>query len=236
MSLHGRTSISMQPRAILSWSSGKDSAMSLYRVSKRGDFQVACLLTTITDQFHRVSMHGVREELLELQADSLGYSLEKVMIPYPCPNDVYEQKMREILSAWKSRGVTHAIFGDLFLEDIRKYREERLAQLDITPIFPLWHEDTTSLAKEMLEVGFRAIVTCVDPKKLDPAFAGREFNQSFLNDLPSEVDRCGENGEFHTFVYDGPIFRKPIPVKVGEIVLRDGFQFADVTLSNTLSV
>jgi len=181
-------------------------------------------------------MHGVREELLELQADSLGYSLEKVMIPYPCPNDVYEKKMREILSAWKSRGVTHAIFGDLFLEDIRKYREERLAQLDITPIFPLWHEDTTSLAKEMLEVGFRAIVTCVDPKKLDPAFAGREFNQSFLNDLPSEVDRCGENGEFHTFVYDGPIFRKPIPVKVGEIVLRDGFQFADVTLSNTLSV
>jgi uncharacterized protein (TIGR00290 family) len=181
-------------------------------------------------------MHGVREELLELQADSVGYSLEKVMIPYPCPNEVYEEKMRKVLSVWKSRGVTHAIFGDLFLEDIRKYREERLSQLDITPIFPLWHEDTASLAREMLQVGFRAVVTCVDPKKLEPTFTGRQFDQSFLNSLPAEVDPCGENGEFHTFVYDGPIFRKAIPVKVGEVVLRDGFQFADLTLSKPLTM
>lgn len=205
--------------------------MTLYRVMRAKEFEVSCLLTTITDEFHRVSMHGVREELLDLQAQSVGIPLEKVRIPYPCPNQVYEEKMAEALSKWKSKGVTHAIFGDLFLEDIRKYREEKLSLVDIRPVFPLWFENTSKLAREMLEVGFRSIVTCVDPKKLDPSFAGRRFDESFLKDLPSSVDPCGENGEFHTFVYDGPVFKAPIPVSVGVIVARDGFQFADVTLS-----
>lgn len=215
-------------KAILSWSSGKDSAMTLYRVHKKREFEIVCLLTTITDQFHRISMHGVREELLEAQSQSLGYPIEKVMIPYPCPNQVYEEKMANALSVWKSKGVRHIIFGDLFLKDIRKYREEKLSQANMTAVFPLWLEDTTALAREILRLGFRAVVTCVDPTKLEPAFAGRPFDESFLRSLPPQVDPCGENGEFHTFVYDGPIFKQPIPVKVGESLTRDGFVFADL--------
>jgi uncharacterized protein (TIGR00290 family) len=220
--------MSKSPKALLSWSSGKDSAMAFYRILKSREYEVTGLLTTISDQFHRVSMHGVREELLEKQAAATGRQLEKVMIPYPCPNAVYEERMREVLTRWKTRGVSHAIFGDLFLEDIRRYRENKLSQVGITPVFPVWGADTASLAKEMLDVGFRAVITCVDPRKLDPKFAGREFNQSLLRELPKSVDPCGENGEFHTFVYDGPIFKEPIPIRVGEIVNRDGFQFADV--------
>jgi uncharacterized protein (TIGR00290 family) len=215
-------------KAILSWSSGKDSAMALYRVLKAKDYEIVCLLTTITDQFHRVSMHGVREELLDVQAESLGYQLEKVMIPYPCPNQVYEQKMASVLSVWKAKDVRHVIFGDLFLGDIRKYREEKLAQIDMTPVFPLWMSDTKQLAWEMLKAGFRAVITCVDPKKIAPAFAGRFFDESFLKSIPPQVDPCGENGEFHTFVYDGPVFKRPISVRVGELVTRDGFVFADI--------
>ena len=192
--------LAMVPRAILSWSSGKDSAMALHRILTTKQLEVVCLVTTVTDRYHRVSMHGVREELLDLQAKSLGYEIEKVQIPYPCPNEIYEEKMRRLLSKWKEQGVSHVIFGDLFLEDIRKYREEKLAQIGLTPVFPLWREDTTILAKEMIRVGFRGLVTCVDPKKLDPGFVGRQFGDSFLNDLPPEVDPCGENGEFHTFV------------------------------------
>jgi len=173
-------------------------------------------------------MHGVREELLEKQAESLGIQLQKVMIPYPCPNTVYEEKMRETLESWKIKGVTHVIFGDLFLEDIRKYREEKLALLDLTPLFPVWGRNTSALAREMIATGFRAILSCVDPSKLDPSFAGRQFDLSLLNDLPEGVDPCGENGEFHTFVYDGPIFKKTIEVEVGERVNRDGFEFADI--------
>ncbi|MGA3107974.1 MAG: diphthine--ammonia ligase [Candidatus Bathyarchaeia archaeon] len=218
-----------RPKAILSWSSGKDSAMALHRTLAAKELEVVCLLTAISDAFHRVSMHGVREELLELQAESVGIQLQKVMIPYPCPNAVYEEKMREVLSLWKGKGITHVIFGDLFLEDIRKYREEKIAQIDLTPVFPVWGKDTATLAREMLGVGFRAIICCVDPRKLDAQFAGREFNSSLLRDLPENVDPCGENGEFHTFVYDGPILKKSIPVQVGERVMRDGFQFADLT-------
>jgi len=219
-----------QPKAILSWSSGKDSAMALYRSLASKQFEVVCLLTTLTEQFRRVSMHGVREELLDRQAESLGITLEKVLIPYPCPNAVYEEKMRNTLSLWKEKGVTHVIFGDLFLEDIRRYREANLSRIDLTPVFPVWGTDTASLAREMLEVGFRAVLTCVDPRKLDGKFAGRQFDISLLGDLPQTVDPCGENGEFHTFVYDGPIFRESIRVEVGQSVLRDGFQFADVLL------
>jgi uncharacterized protein (TIGR00290 family) len=173
-------------------------------------------------------MHGVREELVEMQAESLGLHLQKLMIPYPCPNTVYEEKMRETLQRWKEKGVTHVIFGDLFLEDIRRYREEKLSLLDLTPVFPVWGRDTARLAREMIAAGFRAIISCVDPRKLDPNFAGRQFDSSLLRDLPERVDPCGENGEFHTFVYDGPIFKKPIRVEVGERVKRDGFQFADI--------
>ncbi len=222
-------------KAILSWSSGKDSAMALYRVLKRNGFEIACLLTTVTEDFHRVSMHGVREELLDAQAESLGCRVEKVLIPYPCPNSLYEETMANVLSVWKSKGVRHVIFGDLFLEDIRKYREERLSQIGMSPVFPLWKEDTATLARQMLRLGFRALVTCVDPKKLDPSFAGREYDQAFLNDLPANVDPCGENGEFHTFTYDGPVFTKSIPVQVCERVLRDGFQFADLTLRGSMN-
>jgi uncharacterized protein (TIGR00290 family) len=220
-------------KAVLSWSSGKDSAMALYRVLKSKDFEITCLLTTITDRFHRISMHGVRENLLDAQAQSLALPIEKVMIPYPCPNEIYEKKMANVLSALKSKGARHVIFGDLFLEQIRRYREKKLAQIDVAPVFPLWMEDTRKLAKEMLEVGFRAVVTCVDPRKLKPEFAGRPFDESFLGSIPANVDPCGENGEFHTFVYDGPVFREPIPIEVGSVVLRDGFQFADVTLANS---
>jgi uncharacterized protein (TIGR00290 family) len=177
-------------------------------------------------------MHGVREELLEMQARSTGQQLEKVMIPYPCPNVVYEERMKEALTRWMKKGISHVVFGDLFLEDIRRYREQKLAQLGLIPVFPLWSRDTASLAREILKVGFRAVITCVDPKKLDPKFAGHEFNNSLLTDLPKGVDPCGENGEFHTFVYDGPIFKEPISIRVGEIVDRDGFQFADIIPNN----
>ena len=220
-------------KAILSWSSGKDSAMALYRVLRSEEFEVVCLLTTVTDRFRRVSMHGVREELIDAQAISLGYHMEKMMIPYPCPNEVYEEKMANFLSGWKSKGVSHVIFGDLFLEDIRKYREQKLSQIDMTPVFPLWGENTAALAREMLSVGFKAVLTCVNPKVLEPRFAGHFFDETFLNDIPAEVDPCGENGEFHTFVFDGPIFHKPITVKTGETISRDGFLFTDVEQAGT---
>jgi len=202
--------------------------MALHRVLEAKGLEVVCLITTITDTFHRVSMHGVREELLDSQANSVGYPLEKVRIPYPCPNETYEQQMLNVLSRWKAKGVSHVIFGDIFLEDIRKYREEKLAQIGLKPVFPLWRENTTILANEIIGSGFRSVITCVDPKKLDPRYAGRQFDRSLLKDLPPQVDPCGENGEFHTFVYDGPIFKDPIPVVMGKSVLRDGFQFVDV--------
>jgi uncharacterized protein (TIGR00290 family) len=220
-------------KAALSWSSGKDSAMALYRILKGKDFEIACLLTTISDRFHRISMHGVRESLLDAQAHSLNLPIEKVMIPYPCPNETYEEKMAKVLSSLKAEDVTHVIFGDLFLQEIRKYREENLTRIGMTPVFPLWSEDTSRLAREMIEVGFRAVITCVDPRKLNPAFAGCHFDQSFLEGIPANVDPCGENGEFHTFVYDGPIFTKRIPIEIGEIVMRDGFRFADVSLADS---
>jgi uncharacterized protein (TIGR00290 family) len=202
--------------------------MALHRVQRSKNFEIVCLFTTITDQFHRISMHGVREELLDAQAQSVGYPIEKVVIPYPCPNQVYEERMANFLSVWKSKGVRHVIFGDLFLEEIRNYREHKLSQIGMTPVFPLWGEDTAELAREMLKVGFRAVVTCVDPKKMEPKFAGHLFDETFLRSIPPDVDPCGENGEFHTFVYDGPIFNQPISVKVGETVTRDGFTFTDL--------
>ena len=214
-------------KAWLSWSSGKDSAWSLEMVRRQGEFDVQALLTTVNAEFHRVAMHAVRESLLQAQAESAGLPLVTVSIPYPCPNEAYEQAMTAALQRAREEGVTHMIFGDLFLEDIRRYREERLAGTGITPVFPLWGLDTRRLAKEMVDGGLRALITCVDPKKLDTSFAGRLFDAELLADLPAGVDPCGENGEFHTFACQGPMFRQPITVERGAVVERDGFVFAD---------
>ncbi len=215
-------------KAILSWSSGKDSAYSLFTLRKVNQFEIVELLTTVTDTFKRVSMHGVREELLEAQAESLGLPLHKIRIPSPCPNEIYEAKMAEYLKARRAEGIRHVAFGDLFLADLRQYREQRLAELNFEGIFPLWLRDTQDLAKKMIEDGFEAILTCVDLKKLPKEFAGRKFDHRLLADLPAGIDPCGENGEFHSFVYGGPIFNKKIPIRVGETVEREGYAFADV--------
>ena len=217
-----------RPKAIVSWSTGKDSAYSLCEVMRTGQVEVAGILTTVTAEFARVSMHGVREELLDRQVEELGVRCWKVSLPSPCPNEVYEREMARVLGEVQAQGVTHVVFGDLFLEDIRAYREATLAEIGVRCVFPLWLRGTAELAREMISAGIRATVTCVDPRKLDGSFAGRTFDASFLESLPAEVDPCGENGEFHTVVTEGPMFRRPIPVTVGEIVERDGFIFADV--------
>ena len=220
--------MTLKTQAILSWSSGKDSAYSLFTLRKVNQFEIVELLTTVTDTFKRVSMHGVREELLEAQAESLGLPLHKIRIPSPCPNEIYEAKMAEYLKARRAEGIRHVAFGDLFLADLRQYREQRLAELNFEGIFPLWLRDTQDLAKKMIEDGFEAILTCVDLKKLPKEFAGRKFDHRLLADLPAGIDPCGENGEFHSFVYGGPIFNKKIPIRVGETVEREGYAFADV--------
>lgn len=217
-----------KPKALVAWSSGKDSAYALYETLRRGAFEVAGVLTTLTAGFERVSMHGVREALLDRQAQELGLVCHKVRIPFPCPNELYEARMGEAMAEAKSRGISHVVFGDLFLEDIRAYRIDRLAAAGLTASFPLWGRDTGSLAHEMLACGLEAVVTCVDPKQLDASFAGRRFDERFLAELPPGVDACGENGEFHTVVVAGPMFRRPIEVQVGSRVERDGFVFADV--------
>lgn len=214
-------------KAWLSWSSGKDSAWSLEVVRRQGEYAVEALLTTVNAEFQRVAMHAVRESLLRAQAESVGLPLVTVPIPYPCPNAAYEEAMAAAIRKARAEGITHMIFGDLFLEDIRRYREEKLAGTGITPVFPVWGLDTRQLAGEMMEAGLRALLTCVDPKKLDSSFAGRLFDAQLLADLPADVDPCGENGEFHTFVFEGPMFRAPIEVERGAVVERDGFVFAD---------
>lgn len=222
-----------RPKAWISWSTGKDSAWALHTVRERGDVEVVALLTTVNTAHARVAMHAVRESLLEAQSEALGLPLVKVPIPSPCPNAVYEQAMAEAIGRARQEGITHIVFGDLFLEDIRKYREEKLASTGITPLFPIWGLDTLRLAREMVAAGLCAVITCVDPKKLERAFAGRTFDAELLGQLPGGVDPCGENGEFHTYAFEGPMFQKPIAVEVGEIVERDGFVFADVVPSVT---
>ena len=197
---------------------------------QRGDLEITALLTTINRTHNRVAMHAVRESLLDAQAVAAGLPLIKVAIPSPCPNELYERAMSEVMAEARAAGVTHMIFGDLFLEDIRKYREENLAKCGMAPVFPLWARETRILAQEMLAGGLRAILTCVDPRKLDASFAGRSFDEKLLADLPTTVDPCGENGEFHTFASAGPMFASPIPVDSGEIVARDAFVFADLLL------
>lgn len=215
-------------RVALSWSSGKDSAWSLHLLRQDPAIEVVALITTINQEFDRVAMHAVRRRLLELQAKSAGLPMWTVPLPWPCSNQQYEERMREICARATREQVEAMAFGDLFLADIRAYREKQLAGTGLQPIFPVWQIPTRQLAQDMIDAGLRAKITCVDPKVLAREFAGRDFDASFLADLPEGVDPCGENGEFHSFVYDGPMFRKPVPVQVGEIVERDGFVFADL--------
>jgi uncharacterized protein (TIGR00290 family) len=221
-----------KPKAWLSWSTGKDSAWALHVARQRGEVEVVALLTTVNAQFQRVAMHAVRESLLDAQAQAAGLPLIKVPIPHPCPNAQYEQAMEEAMTQARAAGVYHVVFGDLFLEDIRKYREEKLTACGMQPLFPIWGLDTQGLARQMVEAGLRAYVTCVDPKKLARDFAGRVYDARFLSSLPTGVDPCGENGEFHTFACAGPMFGAPIAAQVGEVVERDGFIFADLIPAN----
>jgi uncharacterized protein (TIGR00290 family) len=216
------------PKAWVAWSSGKDSAWALHVVRQTGAFDVVALLTTVNRTHGRVAMHAVRESLLELQAQAAGLPLVKVPIPSPCSNEIYEAAMSDAMTRARAEGVFHVIFGDLFLEDIRAYREKHLRAVGMTPVFPVWRSDTDRLAQEMLTGGLSAHLTCIDPRKLGWEFAGRRFDSSLIADLPPNIDSCGENGEFHTFACAGPMFRYPIAVTLGEIVERDGFVFADL--------
>ncbi|HVT54514.1 MAG TPA: ATP-binding protein [Xanthobacteraceae bacterium] len=215
-------------KAWIAWSSGKDSAWALHEARKSGEFEIVGALTTVTEAFGRVSMHAVREEILQRQCEAIGLRQIVVPIPFPCPNEIYEARMDAALEQAKAEGVTHIIFGDLFLEDIRRYREEKMAGSGIAPVFPLWNRPTDALAREMIKGELQAKLVCIDPKILPKEFAGRAFDQSLLNDLPSSVDPCGERGEFHTCVTGGPMFSREIKVKPGEVVERDGFVFADL--------
>lgn len=214
-------------KVFVSWSSGKDSAFAFHE-ARRAGFEIAGVLTTINEVHDRVAMHGVRNALLDKQIAALGVPAIKVPIPSPCPNEIYEARMEDACAAIKARGIRHIVFGDLFLEDIRAYRVEKLAAAEMEAMFPLWQRDTAQLARDMVASGLVAHVTCLDPRKLPRNFAGRIFDQSFLRDLPAGIDPCGENGEFHTAVIAGPMFAAPIAVTVGETVEREGFVFTDI--------
>jgi uncharacterized protein (TIGR00290 family) len=219
-----------RPKVLIAWSSGKDSAWTLHVLRRRGDVDVVGLMTTFNEVADRVAMHAVRRELVEAQATASGLPLWPVWLPWPCPNEDYESRMRVAIAGAVAVGVTHVAFGDLFLEDVRDYRVRLLSGSGVAPLFPLWGTpaQTPGLARKMQADGVRAILTCVDPKQLDSDFVGRQFDQSLLAALPPHADPCGERGEFHTFCFDGPMFAAPIAVRVGEIVSRDGFCFADL--------
>jgi uncharacterized protein (TIGR00290 family) len=216
------------PKAFISWSSGKDSAYALHEARTRGLADVVGSITTLSEAYDRVAMHGVRSSVLDRQVAALGLPSERVMLPSPCSNEIYEARFGEACERLKVQGVRHIVFGDLYLEDVRAYRERQLAALGMSGIFPLWRRDTTELARAMLASGLIAHLTCIDPKRLDRSFAGRRFDGRLLDDLPRDVDPCGENGEFHTVVSAGPMLSAPIALRVGEVVERDGFVFADV--------
>ncbi len=220
----------MKPKALLSWSSGKDCAWALHILRQRGEVEVVGLVTTFNEAFQRVAMHGVRMELVQAQAKAARLPLWAIPLPWPCSNEVYEERMRSVVERARSEQIGAFAFGDLHLADIRAYRERQLAGTGLEPLFPVWGTpaDTPPLARTMIAAGMRATLTCVDPKQLPPAFVGREFDQSLLADLPLCVDPCGERGEFHTFCHAGPMFSAPIPVRLGEFVVRDGFAYADL--------
>ncbi len=220
----------MKPKALLSWSSGKDSAWALHVLRQRGEVEVVGLMTTVNEAFGRVAMHGVRAELVHVQAEAVGLPIWIVPLPWPCSNFEYETRLHAVLIRAREAGITALAFGDLFLDDIRDYRVRQLAKTGIDALFPIWGtpKDTPALAKAMINAGLRATLTCIDSRRLSPVFAGRDFDLGLLTDLPSSVDPCGERGEFHTFCYAGPMFARPIPIQVNGVVERDEFVFADV--------
>jgi len=217
-----------RPKALLSWSSGKDAAWALHVLRKTGEVEVVGLLTTTNAAFDRVAMHGVREVLLEAQAEAVGLPLWKVPLPWPCSNEAYQACMVKVCAEAMEQGIEVMAFGDLFLEDVRAYRIQNLAGTGLRPIFPIWNPATAGLARDMVAAGLKATLVCVDPRVLGARFAGRAFDEALLADLPPTVDPCGERGEFHTFAWDGPMFRQPVLVRPGEVVERDGFVFADL--------
>lgn len=220
-----------RPRALISWSSGKDSAFALHEVRRAGAFDVVGALTTVNETFGRVSIHGVREEVLRAQLAAAGLPAWRVPIPYPCSNEVYEARMGAAMADAMRDNITHIIFGDLFLTDVRAYREQKLASTGIAPVFPLWGRPTAALAREMIASGLETRLVSVDRAKLDLSFAGRSFDRTLLADLPAGIDPCGENGEFHTCVTAAPVFSQPIEVASGEVVERDGFAYCDLLLA-----
>ncbi|MCY1663601.1 MULTISPECIES: diphthine--ammonia ligase [Chryseobacterium] len=210
----------MKPKAIFNWSSGKDSALALYKILKEEKFEVTSLLTSINKEFQRISMHGVHVSLLEKQAESLGFPLIKMELPKEPTMEEYRELMSKTMNDLKSQGITHSIFGDIFLEDLKKYREDQLRSIGMEGVFPLWKINTTDLIREFLDLGFKTIVTCVNETYLDKSFAGRIIDEDFIKDLPENVDVCGENGEFHTFTFNGPLFKNPVEFEIGEIVKK----------------
>lgn len=219
----------MREKALFTWSGGKDSAFALYEAQRSRRYEIAALLTTITEDYDRISIHGVRRDLLEQQTDALGLLLERIHIPADASNEAYEAKMEAVLEKYLREGVSAAIFGDIFLADLRKYREDNLARIGMKAIFPIWKRDSRELAHAFVNLGFKAVITCIDSQVLDKTFAGREFDELFISELPPEVDPCGENGEFHSFVYDGPMFHRAVAFRKGEIVLKNNrFYYCDL--------
>ncbi len=223
----------MSKQIILSWSSGKDSAWTLYQLQQDPDYEVVGLVTTVNQKYQRVAMHGVREQILQQQADATGLPLHTLNIPSPCTNKEYETVMQKFITVMQKNKIEYMAFGDLYLDDIRQYRIKQLEGTGITPVFPLWLKPTRELAEAMIEGGLEATITCIDPKKISSRFAGRYFNLDFINDLPDSIDPCGENGEFHSCVHNGPMFNHPISVTTGEVVERDNFVFADLIPEST---
>ena len=222
-------------KVLFAWSGGKDSAMALYEAQKSEKYDVVALLTIVTQDYYRISMHGVRRALLEEQAALLGIPLETVLISKHSSNEEYEAKMKDVLVRYKKEDIVSVVFGDIFLEDLKKYREDNLAKIGLKGVFPIWKRDTRELAAAFIDLGFKAIITCVDSKSLDKSFAGRVFDKQFLSDLPNGIDPCGENGEFHSFVYDGPIFSRGIIFEKGQVVLRDNrFYYCDLVEAENL--
>lgn len=221
----------MKTPVVMSWSGGKDSAVALHELLLSDEYEVVELMTSVSDEYRRVSHHGVREVLLEQQAQAIGLPLQKIMLPSsqlkPCTNEIYEQIMGNLMADYKAKGIHTVGFGDLFLEDLRAWRETNLAKAGMRGVFPIWKRNTSKLAHDLIAMGFRAYLSCVEGK-VGPGFVGRPFDQSLLDDLPPGIDPCGEYGEFHTFVYDGPIFKEPVPVRVGDVVVRDGRYYADL--------